>query len=37
VPFPYTGKFKKLTLEIDRPQLSTADIEQAQRVNKASE
>jgi arylsulfatase len=40
VPFKFTGKLNKLTLKIDRPQLSTADIEklrQAQRNNKASE
>src|SRR5215467_4268026 len=40
VPFRFTGKLNKLTLKIDRPQLSTADIEklrQAQRNNKASE
>ena len=40
VPFKFTGKLEKLTLKIDRPQLSTADIEklrQAQRNNKASE
>ena len=40
VPFRFTGKLNRLTLKIDRPQLSTADIEklrQAQRNNKASE
>jgi arylsulfatase len=40
VPFRFSGKLNKLTLKIDRPQLSTADIEklrQAQRNNKASE
>jgi len=40
VPFAFTGKLKKLTLKIDRPQLSPADIKQlegAQRNNKASE
>jgi arylsulfatase A-like enzyme len=40
VPFKFTGRLNKLTLKIDRPQLSTADIEklrQAQRNNKASE
>jgi len=40
VPFRFTGKLNKLTLKIDRPQLSTADIEklrQTQRNNKASE
>ena len=40
VPFRFTGKLNNLTLKIDRPQLSTAEIEklrQAQRNNKASE
>jgi len=40
VPFRFTGKLNKLTLKIDRPQLTPADIEklrQAQRNNKASE
>jgi len=40
VPFRFTGKLNKLSLKIDRPHLSTADIEklrQAQRNNKASE
>jgi hypothetical protein len=40
VPFPFTGKLNKLTLTIDRPQLTPSDIEmlrQAQRNNKASE
>jgi len=39
-PFPFTGKLNKLTLSIDRPQLSPADVkklEEAQRNNKASE
>jgi arylsulfatase len=39
VPFRFTGKLNKLTLKIDRPQLTPADNEklrQAQR-NKASE
>ena len=39
-PFTFTGKLNKLSLKIDRPQLSPADIkklEQAQRNNKASE
>jgi len=39
-PFTFTGKLNKLTLKIDRPQLSPADIkklEQAQRNNKSSE
>jgi hypothetical protein len=40
VPFEFTGKLDKLTLLIDRPQLSPGDIEklkQAQRNNKSSE
>ena len=41
VPFKFTGTLDKLTLKIDRPQLSPADIkllsEQGQRNNKASE
>ena len=40
VPFEFTGKLDKLTLSIDRPQLSPGDIEklkQAQRNNKSSE
>jgi len=40
VPFAFTGKINKITLTIDRPQLSPADIkklQQAQRNNKASE
>jgi len=39
-PFAFTGKLDKLTLTIDRPQLSPQDIEklkQAQRNNKVSE
>jgi arylsulfatase len=39
-PFTFTGKLHKLTLKVDRPQLSAADIqklEAAQRNNKASE
>jgi arylsulfatase len=39
-PFSFTGKINKLTLTIDRPQLTPADIqklEAAQRNNKASE
>jgi arylsulfatase len=39
-PFPFTGKLDKLTVKIDRPQLSPADIqklEAAMRNNKASE
>jgi arylsulfatase len=39
-PFPFTGKLEKLTVKIDRPQLSPADIkklEAAMRNNKASE
>jgi arylsulfatase len=40
VPFTFTGKLDKLTLTIDRPQLTPADIEKlktAQRNNHASE
>ncbi|MFI5000579.1 MAG: arylsulfatase [Reyranellales bacterium] len=40
VPFRFTGKLNKLTLTIDRPTLSAADIkrlEEAQRNNKTSE
>jgi arylsulfatase len=40
VPFPFTGKIKKITLTVDRPQLTPADVkmlEQAQRNNRASE
>jgi arylsulfatase A-like enzyme len=40
VPFTFTGKLNKLTLTIDRPQLSPADIEklkEGQRNNRASE
>ena len=39
-PFAFTGKLDKLTIKVDRPQLSPADIkklEGAQRNNKASE
>src|SRR5262245_41313461 len=40
VPFAFTGKIDKISLTIDRPQLSAADVkklQQAQRNNKASE
>ena len=40
VPFRFTGKLRKLTLSIDRPKLSPADVEklkEAQRNNRASE
>ena len=40
VPFQFTGKLEKLTLAIQRPQLSAADIErlkEATRDNKAAE
>jgi arylsulfatase len=40
VPFKFTGKINKITLSIDRPQLSPADVkklEMAQRNNKTSE
>ena len=39
-PFPLTAKLNKLTIKVDRPQLSTEDIaklQEAQRNNKASE
>jgi arylsulfatase A-like enzyme len=39
-PFVFTGKFSKITLKVDRPQLSPEDIkklEAAQRNNKTSE
>jgi arylsulfatase len=36
-PFAFTGKLKKLTIKVDRPQLSPADIKklQAAMVEKA--
>ena len=40
VPFTFNGKLNKLTLNIDRPQLTPADIEKlktAERNNRASE
>jgi arylsulfatase A-like enzyme len=40
VPFKFTGKLDKLTLKVDRPQLTLADIEklkQATRNNRAAE
>ena len=40
VPFTFTGKLEKLTLKVDRPQLSPEDVqklEAAQRNNKTSE
>jgi arylsulfatase len=40
VPFSFTGSLEKLTLKIDRPQLSPADIEklkEATRNNRAAE
>ena len=40
VPFTFTGKLEKLTLKIDRPQLSPEDVKKldaAQRNNKTSE
>jgi arylsulfatase len=40
VPFTFTGKINKITLTIDRPQLSPEDIkklESAMRNNKTSE
>ena len=41
VPFAFTGKLIKLTLKLDRPQLTPADIKQleqeGQRNNRASE
>jgi arylsulfatase A-like enzyme len=39
-PFPFTGKLNKLTIKVDRPQLSAADIEKlksAERNNPVSE
>jgi hypothetical protein len=39
-PFTFTGKLDKLTIKVDRPQLSPDDVkrlEQAQRNNKTSE
>ncbi len=39
-PFPFTGKFSKITIKVDRPQLSPEDIkklETAERNNRASE
>jgi arylsulfatase len=39
-PFAFTGKLNELTLTIDRPQLSPADIQklqEAQRSNSASQ
>jgi len=39
-PFPFTGKFSKITIKVDRPQLSPEDIkklEAAARNNKMSE
>jgi arylsulfatase len=41
VPFAFTGTFSRITLEIDRPQLTPADIklleQEGQRNNRASE
>jgi len=41
VPFTFTGKLNKLTIKIDRPQLTPSDIklleEQGQRNNRDSE
>jgi arylsulfatase len=40
VPFRFTGKLNKLTLKIDRPKLTPADVEklkQATRNNRAAE
>jgi arylsulfatase len=36
-PFPLTAKFNKLTIKIDRPQLSKADIEKMEKALKAVE
>jgi arylsulfatase len=40
VPFAFTGKFSKITIKIDRPQLTPADIklleQEGQRNNRAS-
>ena len=40
VPFKFTGKIDKLTIAIDRPQLTPEDVKklkEAQRNNKVSE
>jgi arylsulfatase len=41
VPFPFTGKFNKLSLSLDRPKLTPADekrlMQESQRNNRASE
>lgn len=40
VPFPFTGKFSKVTLTINRPKLSPEDVKklnEAQRNNRVSE
>ena len=41
IPFTFTGKLNKLTIKIDRPQLSPADVklleQESQRNNRASE
>ena len=40
IPFKFTGKLNKLTVKVDRPELSPTDIkklEAAQRNNRASE
>ena len=40
VPFKFTGKLNKLTLKLDRPQLTPADekrLREAERNNKMSE
>ena len=40
VPFKFTGKLNKLTLKLDRPQLTPEDVKrlsEAQRNNKVSE
>ncbi|MBS1957535.1 MAG: arylsulfatase [Cyanobacteria bacterium SZAS-4] len=36
VPFTFTGKLEKLTLKLDRPQLSPADIQKLQAANSQS-
>ena len=36
VPFPFTGTIERITLDIDRPQLSEADIKKLQAANSGS-
>ena len=37
VPFRFTGKLDKLTLTIDRPKLTPADIEKLREANRAAQ